>query len=77
MGLHKDLESLARDLDLSDLQYLLAQDSTGDEDGDLDLESLFPTVTQVEVNKSVRPSLPPEQVTSKKGFTFRSTGLWP
>ena len=51
---------LARDLDLSDLQYLLAQDSLGDEK-DLDLESPFPTVTQVEVEETV-VDLPPEQV---------------
>ena len=48
-----DLESLARDLDLSDLHYLLAQDSSGDEDEDLDLEIPFPTITPVEVEETV------------------------
>ena len=54
MDLDLDLESLARDLDLSDLRHHLAQDSSGDEDEDLDLESPFPTPTQVEVEATVR-----------------------
>ena len=66
MDLDFNLESLARHLDLSDLQYLLAQDSLGVEDDDLDLENPFPTVTQFEVEET------PEQ--SKKGL--RSRGLW-
>ena len=53
MDLGLDLESFVRDLDLSDLQHLLAQDSSGDEDEDLDLESHFPTATQVEVEENV------------------------
>ena len=61
LDLGLDLESLARDLDLSDLQYLLAQDSWGDEGEDLDLESPFPTVTQSEVEETV-VGVPPEQV---------------
>ena len=63
MDLDLDLESLARGLDLSDLQYLLAQDSSGDEDEDLDLESSFPTAAQVEVEETV-VDLPPEQIRS-------------
>ena len=39
----------------------MAQDSSGDEDEDLDLESSFPTVTQVGVEETV-VDLPPEQV---------------
>ena len=42
-------------------QHHLAQDSSGDEDEDLDLESSFPTATQVEVKETV-VDLPPEQV---------------
>ena len=42
MDLDLDLESAARDFDLSDLQYLLAQDNSGDEDEDLNLESRIP-----------------------------------
>ena len=46
-------------------QYLdvesLAQDSLGDEDEDLDLESPLPTVIQVEVEENA-VDLPPEQV---------------
>ena len=61
MDLVLDLESLARDLDLSNLQYLLAQYSAGDEDEDLDLESHFPTITQVEVEEAA-VDLPPVQV---------------
>ena len=61
MDLHIDLESLARDLDLSYLQYLLAQDSWGEEDEDFDLESPFSTVTQVEIKETV-VDLPTEQV---------------
>ena len=61
MDLDLDLESLARDLDLSDLRYHLAQDSSGDEDEDSDLESPFPTATQVEVEETV-VDLPPVQV---------------
>ena len=53
MDLDLDLESLARDFDLSDLLYLLAQDSSCDEDEDLDNESPFPTVTQIEVEETV------------------------
>ena len=34
-------------------QHRLAQDSSGDEDEDLDLESSFPTATQVEVEETV------------------------
>ena len=49
VNLDLDLESYARDLHLSHLQYLLAQDRLGDEDEDLGLENPFPTVTQVEV----------------------------
>ena len=49
MDLALGLESHARDLDFSYLQYLLTKDSLGDEDKDLNLESAFPTVTQVEV----------------------------
>ena len=55
-----DLEYLARDLD-SDIQYLLARDTSGDEDENVDLESPFPIVTQVEVEETV-VDLPPEQV---------------
>ena len=61
MDLDLDLESLARDLDLSDLRYHLAQDSSGDEDKDLNLESPFPTATQVEVEETV-VDLTPEEV---------------
>ena len=63
MDLDLDLETLARDLDLSDLHHLLAQNSSGDEDEDvdLDLESPFPTTTQVEVEETV-VDLPSEQV---------------
>ena len=61
MGLDLDLESLAKDLDLSDLHYLIAEDNSGGEGEDLDLESLFPAVTQVEVEETV-VDLPPEQV---------------
>ena len=39
----------------------MAQDSSGDEDKDLDLESPFPNVTQVEVEETI-VDLPPEQV---------------
>ena len=53
MLLGLDLESFARDLDLSDLQHRLAQDRSGDEDEDLNLESHFPTATQVEVEETV------------------------
>ena len=48
-----DLKSLARDLDLSDLQYLLAKDFSSNEDEDLDLEIPFPTITPVEVEETV------------------------
>ena len=41
MDLDLDLESFARDLDLSDLQCLLAEDSSGDEDEYFDLENFF------------------------------------
>ena len=61
MDLNLDLESLAWDLDHSDLQCLLAQDSSGDEEEHLDLESPFPTVSQVEVEETA-VDLPPEQV---------------
>ena len=61
MDLELDLESLARDLDLFYLHYLLAQGNSGDEDEDLDVESHFPTVTQVQVKATV-VDLPPEQV---------------
>ena len=61
VDLDLDLESLSRDLDLSDLRYHLAQDSSVDEDKDLDLESSFPTANQVEVEETV-VDLPPEQV---------------
>ena len=49
VGLDLDLESLAGDLDLSDLQYLLTQDSSGDEV----LASPVPTVTQNEEEERV------------------------
>ena len=39
----------------------MAQDRSGDEDEDLDLESPFPIATQVEVKETVA-DLPPEQV---------------
>ena len=35
--LQSELESLARDLDLSDLHIILEQDNSGDKDKDLDL----------------------------------------
>ena len=41
VDLDLDLESFARDLDLSDLQCLLAEDSSGDEDEYFDLENFF------------------------------------
>ena len=63
MGLDLDIESLARDVDFSDLQYLLTQDSSGDEDENLDQEKPFPTVTQVEEEETV-VDLPPGQVRS-------------
>ena len=53
MDVDLDLEFLAKDLDLSYLQYLLAQTSSGDEDKDLRVESPFPTVTQVEIEETV------------------------
>ena len=69
MDLDLDLESLARDLDLSDLRHHLAQDSSRDEDEDLDLENPFPTATQVKVEATVTTHVevevvdpPPEQV---------------
>ena len=40
-------------LGLPELQYLLAQDSSGDEDKDSDLESHFPAVTHVEAGETV------------------------
>ena len=61
MDLDLDQESLARDLDPSDLQYPLAQGTFGGVDKYLDLESPFPTATQVEVEEIV-VDLPPEQV---------------
>ena len=60
MDLDLDLKPFAGDLDLSGLRYLLARDSSGDEDEDLDLYSHFPTVTQVEIDTYV--DLPPVQV---------------
>ena len=53
MDLDFYLESLARDFDLSYLQYLLTQHSWGNEDEDLHLESPFPTITEVEVEQTV------------------------
>ena len=61
MDLDLDLEILARDLDLSDLRHHLAQDSSGDEDEDLNLESPFPTISRIEVEETV-VDLTPEQV---------------
>ena len=66
-----DLESLARDI--SDLQYLLAQDSSRDDDEDLDLESRFPTVTQIEV-EAIVVDLPPEQVRTVVDLTDYGPG---
>ena len=56
-----NLEPLARDLDPSDLQYLLEKDSSGAEDKDLDLEGPFPIVTKSEVEETV-VGPPSEQV---------------
>ena len=55
MSLQLDLDSLTEDLDLSDLHILLEQDSSGDEEDDLDLESSFPTVIQTEVEETIVP----------------------
>ena len=52
MDVDLDLEFLARDLDLSYLQYLLAQNSSGGEDKYIGLENPFSTVTQVEIEET-------------------------
>ena len=57
VDLDSDPESLARDY----LEFLLARDSSGDEYEDLELETPFPTATQVEVEETVVDQSP-EQV---------------
>ena len=49
----------------------MAQDSSCDEDKDVDLESPFPTVNQVEVEETV-VDLPPDQV--RKVVNLRDYG---
>ena len=61
VDLDLDLDFRAKDLGLPDLQDLLAQHSSADEDKDLDLESPFTVVSQVEVEETVVDP-PPEQV---------------